>query len=30
VSLGCVRLQNRDVEEVYETIPIGTYVLVVD
>jgi lipoprotein-anchoring transpeptidase ErfK/SrfK len=30
VSLGCVRLPNRDVEEVYELIPVGTYVLVVD
>jgi L,D-transpeptidase ErfK/SrfK len=30
VSLGCVRLPNRDVEEVYATIPTGTYVLVVD
>jgi lipoprotein-anchoring transpeptidase ErfK/SrfK len=30
VSLGCVRLPNRDVEEVYELVPLGAYVLVVD
>ena len=30
VSSGCVRLQNRDVEEVYDLIPTGTYVLVVE
>jgi L,D-transpeptidase ErfK/SrfK len=30
VSLGCVRLPNRDVEEVYEIIPVDTYVVVVD
>lgn len=30
VSSGCVRLQNRDVEEVYDLIPVGTYVLVVE
>lgn len=30
VSAGCVRLRNRDVEELYEMIPVGTYVLVVD
>jgi lipoprotein-anchoring transpeptidase ErfK/SrfK len=30
VSLGCVRLRNQDVEELYELIPLGTYVLVVD
>jgi L,D-transpeptidase ErfK/SrfK len=26
VSHGCIRLQNRDVEELYETVPIGTMV----
>lgn len=30
VSSGCVRLPNRDVEEVYDLIPVGTYVLVVE
>ncbi len=30
VSLGCVRLPNRDVEEVYDLVPLGAYVLVVD
>lgn len=28
VSHGCVRLQNRDVEELYEMVPIGTMVKV--
>ncbi|MFD2169082.1 L,D-transpeptidase family protein [Tumebacillus lipolyticus] len=26
VSHGCVRMQNKDVEELYETVPIGTLV----
>lgn len=30
VSSGCIRLRNADVEEVYDLIPVGTYVLVVD
>ncbi len=30
VSSGCVRLPNHDVEEVYDLIPTGTYVLVVE
>lgn len=30
VSAGCVRLRNRDVEELYEMIPVGTYVLVIE
>jgi lipoprotein-anchoring transpeptidase ErfK/SrfK len=30
VSSGCIRLPNRDVEEVYSLIPVGTYVLVVE
>jgi len=30
VSAGCVRLRNQDVEELYEMIPVGTYVLVVE
>lgn len=30
VSAGCVRLRNADVEELYEQLPLGTYVVVVD
>ena len=30
VSAGCVRLHNGDVEEVYNLLPLGTYVVVVD
>ena len=30
VSSGCVRLRNADVEELYDLIPSGTYVLVLE
>lgn len=29
VSLGCVRMYNQDVEQVYEKVPIGTKVLII-
>jgi lipoprotein-anchoring transpeptidase ErfK/SrfK len=30
VTLGCVRLANADVEELYSIVPVGTTVTVVD
>jgi lipoprotein-anchoring transpeptidase ErfK/SrfK len=30
VSDGCIRLRNKDVEDLYERVPIGTMVVVTD
>jgi lipoprotein-anchoring transpeptidase ErfK/SrfK len=30
VSAGCIRLRNPQVEELYDLVPIGTHVLVID
>ena len=29
ISLGCIRMNNRDVEQLYEEVPIGTKVLII-
>ena len=28
VSLGCIRMNNKDVQRLYDSIPIGTVVLI--
>jgi len=30
VTLGCVRMENKDIEELFDIIPVGTEVLVID
>ncbi|BAB05184.1 L,D-transpeptidase [Halalkalibacterium halodurans] len=30
VTAGCIRLQNKEVEELYANIPLGTKILIVD
>jgi len=30
ITLGCVRMRNGDVEEVFDIVPTGTEVLIVD
>ncbi|MBN3040293.1 MAG: L,D-transpeptidase family protein [Candidatus Omnitrophica bacterium] len=30
ITLGCVRMKNEDVEEIYDIIPVGTEVIIVD
>lgn len=30
VHIGCIRMDNKDVKEVYNTVPVGTKVVIVD
>ena len=30
VTLGCIRMKNEDVEEIYDIVPVGTEVVIVD
>ena len=30
VHIGCIRMENNDVAELYKTVPIGTKVVIVD